>query len=95
MQFPIKIFRVEDRSMEPRIKAGDYLIVSRLSNRLKIGDVVVLKHPTKDIKIVKRISTISDTMVFVVGDNKNESGDSRNFGSMARNMVIGKVVFKI
>ena len=95
MRFPVGIFRARDRSMEPSILPGDFLIVSRSSKRLRVGDMVVLRHPTMSMHIVKRISAISNSKVFVTGDNKAESEDSRKFGSVGQRSIIGKIVFKI
>ena len=92
---PLAFFKVRDRSMEPAIKEGDYLIVSRLYCRLMPGDIVVLRHPAKDISIVKRVSAASGNSLYVVGDNKAESEDSRSFGSVKREKVIGKVMLKV
>ncbi len=92
---PIRIFKVRDRSMEPAIREGDYLIVSRWYGRLRVGDIVVLRHPNKDIMIVKRISTISSSKIYVIGDNKALSEDSRKFGGVDRGRVIGKVLLRV
>ncbi len=92
---PIKIFRVSDSSMEPSLHSGDYLIVNRWYRALKVGDIVVLRHPGKNISIVKRISTISGKLLFVVGDNSGSSEDSRSFGSLDKSSVIGKVIMKV
>ncbi len=90
---PIRIFRVSDRSMEPAVTAGDYLIVNRWYGRLRVGNMVVLRHPSKNISIVKRVSAIS-SRIYVVGDNKEESEDSRHFGSVSRGSILGKVILR-
>jgi signal peptidase I len=38
-------FEVAERSMEPALRPGDYLITSRYLDRLSAGDVVVYEHP--------------------------------------------------
>jgi signal peptidase I len=93
--FPIKIFRVEDRSMEPAIRSGDYLIVNLWYGSVKVNDLVVLRHPKKQISIIKRVSAISNNLVYVSGDNGAESEDSRSFGGVEKERIIGKVVFRI
>lgn len=95
MQFPLTVFRVEDRSMEPKMKAGDYLIVSRMYGKLSVGDVVVLRHPEKSMNIVKRISAIDGFDISVAGDNAERSEDSRSFGSISRHKILGKVIFHV
>lgn len=89
---PIKIFRVAERSMEPSIAQGSYVVVCRLIGGLKPGNVVVLRHPTKQIWIVKRIKQVSNGRAYVVGDNASQSEDSRKFGIIKTENIFGKVV---
>ena len=81
--------------MEPEFQDDDTVLVNRLSyffKKPKIGDVVVLK---KEKYIIKRIKKVKDDKVFVEGDNKKESIDSRGFGWVDRKRIVGKVVYKI
>jgi signal peptidase I len=95
-------------SMESAVKNGSILIVSRLSYGLrnpfsrtylfmftppKKGDIVVFYTPHGDIA-VKRIASI-DTHArnfFAEGDNKANSYDSRAYGEVSINSIIGKVL---
>ena len=63
----------------------------------RVGDVVLTKHPFQsDVLMVKRIASIDATgRLFVIGDNPDESSDSRSFGSLRTDAVIGKVVGKV
>lgn len=96
MFLPISRFKIEDRSMEPDFKHGDYVIVNKLAyvfgNPSK-GDVVVFKYPKEKNKfLIKRISLITNSdEYYVTGDNKNYSQDSRHFGPIKKDLIIGKV----
>ncbi len=95
---PISIFRVKDRSMLPALDNGDYVVVSRLSylfSTPKMSDIVVLRHPKKNILIVKRVSKVRGNMLYVLGDNAAESYDSRDFGYVNRHDIFGKVIYMI
>lgn len=86
--------------MEPEFKPGDYIIVNKLAYILENpskGDVVVLKHPNEKNKfLIKRISIITNPDdYYVVGDNMNFSQDSRHFGAIKKDSIIGKVLFHI
>lgn len=84
--------------MEPFISSGDVILVNRLSylfKNPKIGDVVVIKKNNKKKYLVKRIQRIREKTYFVVGDNKRESIDSRNFGWIRKKDIVGKLLFKI
>ncbi len=91
---PIAVFKVWDKSMEPSLKENDYLIMLR-TRKFRVGDIIVLVHPYKDFKIVKRVSGVSKKECFVTGDNKNVSEDSRSFGAVSLDNVIGRILFKV
>ena len=90
----ISIFKVKGRSMLPDYKEGDYLLINKLG-RIKKGDVVVLRHPEIKELILKRISKIENGKYYVLGDNNKQSTDSRHFGVVDRNMIVGKVMLHI
>ena len=87
---------IEGDSMHPTLKTGDRVLIDKTS-LVAIGDVVVAPHPFKSsIKIVKRVSSIApDGKISLIGDNPNESSDSRGFGSINRTDIIGKVVARL
>ncbi len=89
-------FRVEDKSMEPAFRAGDFILVNKLAYKFgspSRGDAIVIKHPVEKTKfLLKRISVITNSDKFyVVGDNRNFSQDSRHFGAIEKDSIIGKV----
>ena len=94
--FPLSRFRVADDSMRPTLLPGDYVLVNRWAFRRRApvaGEIVVLRHPHNSSHfLVKRIASVAgpDT-VFVVGDNEARSEDSRQFGPVARGLIVGKV----
>ncbi len=63
-----------------------------LGRKPKIGEILVLNLNGKDL--IKRVAKIEDDQIFVEGDNKYESTDSRNFGAVSMENVIGKVVYR-
>lgn len=89
-------FAIEGDSMHPTLKPGDRVLIDKRSS-LSVGNIVVARHPFKtSVKIVKRVKTIEqDASLSLIGDNPNESSDSRGFGSIKREEVIGKVVFRL
>jgi nickel-type superoxide dismutase maturation protease len=98
--FPLARFRISDTSMEPGLRAGDYVIVNRWAYRSKppaVGDVVVLRHPREPVlHIVKRVSALhGPEHLFVVGDNADSSEDSRIFGPVNQDLVVGRVWLRL
>lgn len=92
---PLKRYRIEDRSMEPGMSPGDYVIANRWSYRLGApakGEIVVLRDPEDASQVlVKRVADVVNGGVFVVGDNLAASRDSRAFGAVPRESLLGKV----
>lgn len=89
--------------MEPTFKSGDVLICVDAWN-VKPGDVVTFippdderdKWPKEDWLWCKRIDHINDEREFwLVGDNTEESYDSRNFGYVPWSNIYKKVVFAL
>lgn len=91
----LRKFKVLGHSMEPTIGNGKFVLVSRmpyLFSKPKVKDVVAFKNG-KEV-LIKRIVKISSDKYTVEGDNPNDSLDSRNFGSVIKNDILGKVVYK-
>ena len=77
--------------MLPTLKPGQDVLVWRWFVDLKIGDIVVIKYHNREM--IKRISIIDDRRIFVLGDNEKESKDSREFGPIRKDQIIGKVIW--
>lgn len=81
-------------SMLPTCAPGDRLVVWRWS-RWRAGDVVALTDPTLPSRVlVKRISWTRARLVHVIGDNAGASTDSRSFGAVSADLVLGRVVYR-
>ena len=87
--------RVVGNSMESTLKEGDLIIyknLTRKNSHLKTGDIVIANHPTINRKlIIKRIHSINNYGIELRGDNLYSSSDSRQFGSIKPNQIVGLV----
>ena len=84
--------------MAPRYQHGDFVLVSRIPMLLrgvKPGDVIVLNQPVYGtlLKKVERLDLESGE-IYVVG-SAPESVDSRQFGGIPREALLGKVIVHI
>jgi len=61
--------------------------------KFKPGDICICRDPRTRRLLVKRIKDIKNNTYFVVGDNKMESTDSRDFGWLDRELLVGKVIY--
>lgn len=86
---------VRGHSMEPTFKEGQYILASSIPywfSRPKVGDVVVTIDPKSDDNLLKRIIKVENGSCWVEGDNKKDSHDSRKFGWILRNSLLGKAI---
>jgi nickel-type superoxide dismutase maturation protease len=86
----------EGRSMNPTLKDGEVVLVDREAE-IEVGDVVVAKHPVEqNSEVVKRVARINDRgHYFLIGDNPDDSVDSRHYGAVTREYIKGKVVARL
>ena len=77
--------------MEPALKKGDRVLVWKLG-RIRRNDIVVFSTPERDC--VKRVVEVQGDEYFVLGDNLAASTDSRDFGTIHRHQIKGRVVLR-
>jgi len=96
-------------SMEPTITSGDIIITEHISNIFNYyekGDIIIARSPTNPRQhICKRITGLSGDRtrgkriprghVWLEGDNKENSTDSRAYGPLPQALVRGRAVCKI
>ena len=98
MKFPISRLTVIGNSMTPALKEGQDILSfnwAYLFSKPKKGDIVIVQNSKLQAKseIVKRVVKVEGKQVFVEGDNKRQSTDSRHFGPIRIDQIIGKVIF--
>lgn len=82
--------------MLPKYKPGDSVISfnwAYLFSKPKVGDMVVINFKGKPM--IKRVHKLHDRGLYVRGDNHKESTDSRSFGWIQKNQIIGKVIYTL
>lgn len=72
-----------------------------LGRKPKVGDIVVINVNGKEM--VKRVTKVDDSpgeasakrgrRILVRGDNKKMSTDSRHFGPVGMDQIVGKVIY--
>ena len=101
MKAPISRFTINGNSMLPALKEGQDVISFNWFYKSKIGDIVIVQSESFDyaqdkkfkVQSLKRIKIITEDKVWVEGDNKDGSTDSRHFGPVRMEQVVGKVIY--
>ena len=96
---PIARYRVDGESMAPTFAPDARVVVNKLAyvfSRPRAGDLVVVRDPREPERLLlKRIDAPADGAGWLVaGDNPSASTDSRTFGPVARDLIVGKVWFR-
>ncbi|MGB3767095.1 MAG: nickel-type superoxide dismutase maturation protease [Phormidesmis sp.] len=91
--------RVEGRSMLPTLQPNDDILVAPVTRMMTLspGDVVLCVHPFRPgLRMVKRVSeTFYDGGCYVLSDNAAEGNDSRSFGVLGREQIVGLVTSRL
>ena len=92
-----KRFRVTGTSMTPLLQPGDEVIVDPCAYKQtapRVGDIVVSRHPYRvDVRLVKRVTAVlEDGRCLLEGDNPSDSTDSRSFGAVVPQQILGRVI---
>ena len=86
--------RIAGPSMEPALHSGDWWLV-RTVGRIRPGDGLLLRHPARpDLLVVKRAVRREPDGWWVEGDNAEWSDDSRGFGAVPPDRVIGCLLLR-
>ncbi len=82
--------------MAPTLVNGQGVLVDPRAFQMRapeVGELVQLRDPREPGHLlVKRVASVEEGAVFVLGDNPGKSTDSREFGLVALDMVLGGVV---
>ena len=105
-RFVFLIGYVPSESMEPTLKKESLILGSRLYGDLKKGDIVVFEHegtvmvkriaacPGEEITVDGILYYVPDGSYFMLGDNKDNSYDSRywEYPYISEEKIIAKMI---
>jgi len=94
--------RIIGRSMEPALYEGDWVLTRYKPQGLSehaiaraMGQVVLVRRTAEPgLLTVKRLKKALDTGYWVEGDNPDASTDSRQYLTIAREEIVGRVLFR-
>ena len=94
----LRVIKVTGDSLSPDYREGDYVVVATIPfflNRIQVGDVIVFQQQVYGI-LIKKVAQVEGAgeQFFVVGVH-SDSVDSRHFGPVPRQSLIGRVIWHI
>jgi len=107
--FLLDFIIAEGNSMEPSIHSGTVLVINKLQYGLHIpgirkylirwaipkkGEIVVFYNPSGNIAVKRCIDFTENGEIMVQGDNSLQSYDSRSYGPVPAENMIGKVLWR-
>ena len=84
--------------MLPSLVEGDlvfFKVYKKNKSRLKNRQIVIFDHPLKNKRLIKRINSVNQNNIEVLGDNVEFSEDSNKFGLINNEKIIGIVTSKL
>ena len=103
-----RLFRVTGNSMTPTLTAGTVVMLDPQAYRQQMPqeqEIVVARHPRQDgLQIVKRVAAVIEgptesghprALLILASDNAAAGSDSRTFGPVELDLVMGKVVSRL
>jgi len=100
MRWPLWRVAVAERSMEPVLRPGDWLLVRRLppgrAARVRPGQLVIAQHPGRPgLLLVKRAGRREPAGWWLESDNPGAGAvDSRAFGAVPDRLIEGRVLLR-
>ena len=94
----LRFIKISGNSLSPEYQEGDFVLIATMPRFLysvRQGDLFVFRHPLFGtmVKKVHRISADAN-QIYVIGTHEN-SIDSRQFGPVRKDELIGKVIWHI
>ena len=81
--------------MLPTLQAGEEVLLDTHAYdhaAPQVGDIVVAFHPEQpDLKIIKRVGELLENGLFLNSDNPSAGSDSRQFGVVDMDKIVGRV----
>ena len=84
--------------MLPSLEGGDIVFFKEYKknkSRLKNRQIVIFNHPLKNKRLIKRINSVNQNNIEVLGDNIEFSEDSNKFGLVNNEKIIGIITSKL
>ena len=99
-RLPFRSIAVSGNSMNPTYKDGDWLLFKQVkmgasNSQALVGKIVVIERESyPGIHFIKRVTRADHAAIWVEGDNKESSTDSRQWGAITPTEIVGVVLLR-
>lgn len=95
--FFFPVVKICGYSMFPTLTDGEFYLSKRVLNKSKctVGDIYVFRPPyysEEEKFVIKRLADIKDGKYFFLGDNAEDSYDSRYYGYVNSDNVVAQLI---
>jgi len=93
-----RLYRISGYSLTPEYQPGDFVLVSKipfLFHKPRVGETIAFQHPAFGLLIKQVTQYDSKTQQLTVLGTHPDSVDSREFGTVPTDHLIGKVLWHI
>lgn len=87
----LRFRRVDGSSMAPTLRHGQTVVFR--TGTIRVGSVVLARRGDRDI--IKRVERLDAGRVYLVGDNRTESSDSRHYGPVPKRAILGVIMLTL
>jgi signal peptidase I len=94
----LRLIKIRGHSLHPDYQDGDYVLVARVpfpSGKIRAGDVILFHQPGYPLMIKRVHRVLEGGKSYEVRGTQIDSTDSRNFGSVPKELVAEKVIWHI
>ena len=77
--------------MAPALEPNRIVLAGTVYGDLTPGAVVIVRHD--GLEKIKRVTRVKNGRIYVEGDNRKSSRDSRDFGWLTKEAVVGKLIW--
>jgi signal peptidase I len=93
-----RLIKVRGHSLHPEVRDGDFVLAARVpfpSGKIRAGELIVFRQPGYGTLIKRVHRVLEDGRAYEVRGTQVESTDSRNFGPVPFENVVGRVIWHI
>lgn len=94
----LRLLKIRGHSLHPDFREGDYVLAAGFpfpAGKIHAGDAIIFRQPGYGTLIKRVRQVVDEGRAYEVRGTQIESTDSRNFGAVPLERVLGVVIWHI